>query len=217
MTSAAPGGGITTIVAGYDDYGHLRACRRAFPDPNYCTDLIDQLGAFGVTYLNGASGDYGLPSPYITPRDVNLRHLVLRLAQAPNGRVRDALVGLLLRRPECASTVKDLINSPEVTANTRASLAARLLAAAALQRTHKPAFNAHEPRYMLIDVADLTTAEGLPSADDDGGRPLLAAIQNAVSSRSATIDYVVGWESAARHTLQEIAWARVNEQSLALD
>ena len=211
MESAVPGAGKTTILSGYDDYDHLRACSRAFPDRSHCRPLLDQLAVFGVTYVTGASSDYGLPSAYRSPQDVDLGQLVVGLARAPSARVRDALVSLLLRHPESASTVKNVIKSPETTGNTRASLTARLLAAAALQRSHEAAFKALEHRYVRIDVSDLTTAEGLPSADDGEGRLLLKALQDLVTSRHPAIDVVSGWDSVARHTLQEIAWARVDE------
>lgn len=217
MKSAGPGVQGTKIFVGYDDDDHMLACRRVFPNPRYCMDLLDQLAVLDVTYVTGASPDHGLTSPYHRPTDLDLSHLVLGLAQCPDPRVRDALVSLLLHHPESASAAKEVISSPETTRGTRASLTARLLAAAALQRSYKAAFLSHEPRYRLIDVTDLTSAEGLPSADEHNGRTLLKNVQHLVASKTPTIDYLDGWEDVARHTLQEMSWAQVSEQSLALE
>ena len=207
MTAVEPVGREAVIFPGYDDMTHKHACGRAFPDASDCRDLVDQLAALDVTYLTGGSPDWGRASPYAGPADVDVPALMARLANAPDARVRDALVGLLLRHPEHAASATAVIASASIERSTRASLAARLLAAAALQRAHQPAFTTWLPAYPLIDVAAFTARENLPDAAVDSGHALLRALQARVASRYPAIDYVDGWHDVARHILQELQWA----------
>jgi len=157
-----------------------------------------------VTHLGGGSADYGHPSPYRGPADVDLYLLILDVAQAPAARLRDALIALLLRHPAYAAAVREVMDVLPLESPTRISLLARLLAAATLQREHGAAFASHLPGYPPIEVADLAAAYELPAPEEGDGRPLLEAVQRLVRGCLQTVDYVDGWEDVARHALREL-------------
>src|SRR5579859_284594 len=90
-------------IEGYDDFADLLACRGARLDLALCADLVDRLAMYDVTHLGGGSGDAGVPGPYRGPMDVDLQRLLRDLARAPEPRLRDALIALLLRHPERAA------------------------------------------------------------------------------------------------------------------
>ncbi len=187
----------------YDDYLDMLACQGYRLDPAVWDDLVDRLAVHDVTHLGGGSADYGRVSPYRGPADVDPRLLILDVAQAPAARLRDALIALLLRHPEDAAAVREVMDVLPLESPARMSLLARLLAAAALQREHGAAFASHLPGYPPIDVADLIAAYDLPSPEEEEGRLLLAAAQRLVRGRLKTVDYVDGWEDVARHALRE--------------
>ncbi len=188
----------------YDDYLDMLACQGYRLDPAVWDDMVDRLAVYDVTHLGGGSADYGRPSPYHGPADVDLRLLILDVAQAPAARLRDALIALLLRHPEDAAAVREVMDVLPPDSPARMSLLARLLAAAALQREHGAAFASHLPSYPPIEVADLIAAYELPAPEEGDGRPLLEAVQRLVRGRLQTVDYVDGWEDVARHALREL-------------
>ncbi len=187
----------------YDDFLDTLACQGGRLDPIVWDDLVDRLAAHDVTHLGGGSVDAGRALPYAGPHSVDLMQLVRDLARAPEPRLRDGLIALLLRHPEHAAVVRGVLSSMEARDPARYAIVARLLAAAALQREHAVNWACALPGYQQIDVADLTAAEGLPAPEEDNGRLLLAAAQELVRGRHRTLDYMDGWEDVARHALRE--------------
>ncbi len=196
----------------YDDYLDMLACQGRRLDPAVWDDLVDRLAVHDVTHLGGGSADYGRPSPYHKPADVDLRLLILDVARAPEPRLRDALIALLLRHPEDAASVREVMDVLPTDSPARMSLLARLLAAAALQREHATTWARALPGDAAIDVGDLVAAYDLPSPEEEGGRLLLAAAQRLVRGRLRTVDYVDGWEDVARHALRELLGVAAFEQ-----
>ncbi len=195
-----------TVAAGepYDDLLDTLACQGTRLDPAVWDDLVDRLAAHDVTHLGGGSADAGRPSPYEGPSDVPVERLVRDLARAPEPRLRDALIALLLRHPENEATVRDVMRSLPLDDPSRVSLTARLLVAAALQREHHAAWVGALPDYRQIDVADLVAAYAFPMPEEEGGRALLGAAKGLVAGRRRWVDYVDGWEDVARHALREL-------------
>jgi len=187
----------------YDDFLDTLACQGGRLDPIVWDDLVDRLAAHDVTHLGGGSGDAGRASPYVAPYSVDLMQLVRDLARAPEPRLRDGLIALLMRHPEYAAAVRGVLSSMEAQDPARYAIVARLLAAAALQREHAATWERALPSYQQIDVADLVTALDLPAPEEDDGRALLAAAQELVRGRHRTLDYIDGWEDVARHALRE--------------
>ena len=188
----------------YDDLMDTLACQGRRLDPAVWDDLVDRLAVHDVTHLGGGSADYGRPSPYRGPADTDLRLLILDVARAPEPRLRDALIALLLRHPEDAAAVREVMDVLPPDSPARMSLLARLLAAAALQREHATTWARARPGAAAIDVGDLVAAYDLPSPEEEDGRALLAAAQRLVRGRLRTVDYVDGGEDVARHALREL-------------
>ncbi len=192
------------MLAGYDDLADVLACWGGRFDSTMWDDVVDRLAVYDVTHLSGGTADTGLPSPYRGSDDVDLPRLIRALARAPEPRLRDALVALLLRHPEHAPAVRAVIASLPIDDPARASLTARLLVAAALQARHYAAFARDLPGYAPIDVADLVAVIGLPAPEVVDGGALLRAAQELVAGRHRWVDFVDGWEDVARHTLREL-------------
>lgn len=194
------------VAAGepYDDLLDTLACQGPRLDPAVWDALVDRLAVHDVTHLGGGSADAGRPSPYKGPSDVPVDRLVRDLARAPEPRLRDALIALLLRHPENEATVRDVMRSLPPDDPSRTSLTARLLAAAALQRRHSASFAKELPGYNSIDIDDLVAAYGVLAPVDEDGRALLSAAQRLVAGRHSWVDYIDGWEDVARHTVREL-------------
>lgn len=199
----------------YDDLMDTLACQGRRLDPAVWDDLVDRLAVHDVTHLGGGSADYGRPSPYRSPADVALRLLILDVAQAPEPRLRDALIALLLRHPEHAAAAREVLSVLPLESPIRMSLLARILVAAALQREHRALWVRVLPGSSLIDVGDLVAAHGLPAPEEGDGWALLEAVQRLVRGRLKTVDYVDGWEDVARHALREALGVTAFENLMA--
>ncbi len=199
----------------YDDLSDTLVCQGIRLDPAVWDDLVDRLAAHDVTHLGGGSADAGRPSPYCGPADVPVERLVYDVARAPEPRLRDALIALLLRHPEDASAVRAVLGALPPDDPTRMSLTARLLVAAALQREHHAAWVEALPNYRQIDVADLVAAYAFPMPEEEGGRALLGAAKGLVAGRRRWVDYVDGWEDVARHALRELVGVAAFERVMA--
>lgn len=194
-----------TRLDAYDDLLDTLACQGAQLDPAVWDDLADRLAAHDVTHLAGGSADAGRPSPYRGPADVDLERLIRDLSRAPEPRLRDALIALLLRHPEYATAVRAVLIPLKPHDPARHALTARLLAAAALQYRHRTDLERLLPTHRTIDIADIVTTLDLPIPEEGNGQPLLDAAQRLIANRLRTVDYVDGWEDVARHTLRELA------------
>jgi len=160
-------------------------------------DVVDRLVAYDVTYLTGGSADASAVSLYSGPDDVDPVGLVRDLAQAPNARLRDALIALLLRHPEFSAMVRTVFASMQTDDPARRPLLARLLAAAALQRMGDGALSRTR-----IDVSDLVSALDLPAPDVEEGDALLKGAAELLTG-PYPIDWIDGWMDVLRHTLAE--------------
>ncbi len=160
-------------------------------------DVVDRLVAYDVTYLTGGSADASAVSLYSGPDDVDPVGLVRDLAQAPNARLRDALIALLLRHPEFSAMVRTVFASMQTDDPARRPLLARLLAAAALQRMGDGALS-----WTRIDVSDLVSALDLPAPDVGEGDALLKGAAGLLTG-PYPIDWIDGWMDVLRHTLAE--------------
>lgn len=190
-------GRAAVMATEYDDFSDTMACHGRRLDPAIWDDLVDRLVAHDVTHLVGGSGTARVAA------DADLGRLIPDLARAPEPRLRDALIALLLRHPEDAAAVRAAMAGLSHGSPAWMSLLARLLAAAALQREHAAYWARALPGHRPIDVADLVAALGLPAPEEDAGRALLAAAQELMRGRYRTIDYADGWEDVARHALRE--------------
>lgn len=187
-------------LSAYDDLMDTLAYQGHQLDPALWDDLVDRLAVYDVTYLGGGSADAGRPAPYDGPADADLSLLILDLASAPEPRLRDALIALLLRHPEHAGVVRLVMSALPPSSGTWMSLLARLLVAAALQREHQ-ALRGH---ISFIQVGDLVSTYSLPLPEEQSGRALLEAVQSLMRARLKSVDYIDGWEDVARHTLREL-------------
>jgi len=204
VRTAQDSAAVSATLTGYDDLADVLACRGQRFNPEMWDDLVDRLATCDVTHLTGGSAAYGRVTDR-GPSDVELAQLIRELARAPEPRLRDALIALLLRHPEDAPVFRQVIGTLPAEHPARASLLARLFAAAALQREHYALWARALPGYPLIDVADLVAETGLPAPEIEGGQALLRAAQGLVSGRYPLVDYVDGWEDVARHALRELA------------
>ncbi len=208
-TETERAGRIDAMATGYDDFSDMLGRRGRRLDPAVWDDLVDRLAGHDVTHLGGGSGAASRPA------DADLAHLIPDLARAPEPRLRDALIALLLRHPEDAAAVRAAMADLPRGDPAWMSLLARLLAAAALQREHAMYWARALPGHAPIDVADLVAALDLPSPEEEDGRALLAAAQELVRGRHRTLDYVDGWEDVARHALREAVGVAGFERLLA--
>lgn len=189
----------------HDELSDLLRYRHYDPDLTCWDDLVERLAVYDVTYLAGGSAAHGRSSPYRGPQDVALPQLIMDLANAPEARLREALIALLLRHPESASTVHALRDALASAHRARSILGVRLLAAAALQRLYWHELASLLRGYQPIDVGNLLTGTDLPPIARESGRALLQAAAQLFSG-AYPIDWIDGWEDVAHHVLQELRW-----------
>lgn len=173
-------------------------------DPRW-DDLVDRLQIHDVCYLTGGSAWDGRQSPYCKPADAAIDALVLDLARAPQARLRHALVALLFRHPEHASAA--LAVAQRLPAQDRARLLLRVsvLVAAALRRMWRFVLGIYLPGQPAIDAAELAHAIGVPSPDEDYGRPCLAALADLLrEGQPFPFAYERAWRDVAGHVLAEL-------------
>ncbi len=195
------------IVNQTDYLGALLASDGCYLDKGLWNDLVDRLQVYGVTHLTGGSQI----SPYRGPQDVPLHILVADLARAPEPRLRDALIPLLLRHPEHAVVVHDVLATLPGTDPVWHELRARLLAVAALQRIWRYVLALYLPAQAPIALDSLISALGLPPVEEREGEALLAAAAGLLAG-SFPIDWADAWEDAADHLLTELRLAALPRQ-----
>ncbi len=175
-------------------------------------DLVDRLAVYDVTYLGGGSKDAHQPDPYrepahAEPADISLPALIQALAQTPNGRLRDAMIALLLRHPEHMPVARGVLAALPAGDPARRALLARLLAAAALQRIGAAGLTPDGILPTPIDITDLVAALALPAPSEGDGTPLLQAAA-ALLAGPLPVDWIGGWRDVLAHVLQEVAWTQ---------
>lgn len=168
-------------------------------------DLVDRLAVYNVTYLTGGSADYGRESPYRTTDDVDIHSLIHDLARAPEPRLRDALIALLLRHPELAPTALDVAGATETDDSNRLLIRVSVLVAAALRTTWSFVLGIYLPGQPSIDADDVAAELGVPRPCEDYGRPCIAAVAELLrADQGFPFDYEGGWDDVAGHVLQEL-------------
>ena len=190
-------------MAAYDDLLDVLACQGARLDPAVWDDLVDRAAAHDVTHLGGGSAALGRPSPFSGPSYVAVPLLFVDLARAPEPRLRDATVALLLRHPEYSADARAVLDALASGTPAWTSLLARTLVAAAIGHRDRDLWSRVLPGYRPVEAGDLARAHGLPDPATSNGGPTLLAVQETVRGRFRTVDYVGGWEDAARHALRE--------------
>jgi hypothetical protein len=171
-------------------------------------DLVDRLRAYDVRYLTG-----GAASPQIARdqngvatirRDADVRALILDLAHAPEARLRDALVALLFRHSEYAPIAVAMADALPAADPAHLVLHVSVLAAASLQRAWSFTLDIYVPGWRRIDGA-IAAQLGVPSPDEDYGRPCLHAVSRLLASgQPFPYDYARGWQDVAELVLEDM-------------
>lgn len=162
-------------------------------------DIVDRLAAHGVRYLMGGSNWEGEASPYSSPDDAPLAPLLLDLAHAPEARLQNALVALLLRHPECASTAEAVARGLSPDDPARELLLISILLATALQSEWSFALGLYLANQSQIEADHLAADLDLPFPGTDFGRPCLIAVADLLRARAPfPFNYEADWEDAAR-------------------
>lgn len=158
-----------------------------------------------MQYLTGGSAWDGRASPHRGPGDVPVQALAIDLAQADQGRLRDALVALLFRHPELAATARTVAARMTGDARARLLLRASVLAAAALRTLWSFVLDIYLPGQPLIAADDLVQALGVPSPRVEYGKPCLYAIAERLrASQPFPFAYERGWQLAVGHILEAL-------------
>jgi hypothetical protein len=164
-------------------------------------DFVDRLAAYDVTYLTGGNADSKALATTQTTGDVGT--LTLDLIRAPEPRLRESVIALLLRHPELAPSARVAIDSLAHDDPSRSALQARLLVAAALQHIWRFVLPLYLPGQPRIDVDDLTRQLGLSLADYEGRDALLQAVPRLMASPHI-VDWPGTWEDVADQILTSL-------------
>lgn len=160
-------------------------------------DLVGRLATHDIHYL--MSDQDGSPVSEPSP----LGRLILDLASAREGRLRDALIALLLRHPRDAALAASNLTGDEP---AHRLVRVSLVVAAALQREWGFSLSVYIPDQLPIEADHLAAELGLPSPREDFGRPCLTAAAQLLRYGAAfPFNYEVGWEDAARRLLAQLA------------
>lgn len=171
-------------------------------------DLVDQLDAYGVSYLAGGSLDGRGSRPQRRRKACAPDQLIRDLALAEDPRLSDALIALLLRRPELARSVRVVITELPPDEPRRDSLVARLIAAAALQQIWSFVLPLYLPAQERIPIADLVAEFALSGPEDNDGEALLERAAQLLKG-PFPYDWVGAWEDAAEQLLTQLRLAAI--------
>jgi hypothetical protein len=168
-------------------------------------DLVDQLAVHDVGYLLGGSDWDGLETPYRCPADAPLDSLLGKLAHAPESRLRSAIVALLLRHPEYAPVTEESAAGLPPGDPTQRVLQVSILAAAALQREWAFSLRLYLPAMSLIDAGGLAHTLGMPSPNEEYGRPCLIAAATLLREGAPfPYNYEADWEGVVHRVLSQL-------------
>ncbi len=140
--------------------------------------IVEALQQQGVLYLTGGSGwDQPVaPASDLQPETLQESQTLLRvLAGSRHARLRDAVIALLLLHPDYAGSAQTLLAGGSLSPAAHNVLQSRLIAAACLQRLWRFTLSIYRPGQPLIP-ADVVEGTGLPSPDEDYGRPCFRAL-----------------------------------------
>ncbi|HEV3311497.1 MAG TPA: hypothetical protein VG815_13375 [Chloroflexota bacterium] len=165
--------------------------------------LVDRLRAHGITYLTGGSDRAaGETTGEASVREID--SLVLGLARAPEARLRDALISLLLRHPQYARVAEAVALGLPPEDVARAQLLLSIVVAAALQAEWDFSLRISLPDAPVIEADRVAAELGLPLPALDFGRPALRAAAQRMPSRiEFPVDHCRGWEDAVRRLLAQ--------------
>lgn len=165
------------------------------------TELVDRLAANDVRYLLGGSDDREQATQDIDSAGA----LAVELARAPQARLRDALVALLLRHPEYSDDVEFAARQLASEDPARRLALVTVVVAAALQREWGFSFDIYLPGRLRINAGDLAGEMKLPPPDGDFGRPCIAAAGELLRQDAAfPFNYEAGWRDVARRLLVQL-------------
>jgi hypothetical protein len=171
---------------------------RSEPAEEGIDELFNRLGSHGLRYFDLPTVDpHGAPAP-VGP-------LAVDLARSHSSRVRSALVALLLRHPEYASSVERAARELSVDDPSRHLLLLSIVVAAALQREWSFTLGLYLGDQTSIDADHLAAELRLPPPGEDFGRLCLVAAGRLLGERdSFPVDYRADWENAARRLMAQL-------------
>jgi hypothetical protein len=168
-------------------------------------DLVDRLAVYDIRYLTGGSAWDGNTAGYRTPCDAPIDALVLDLANAPQARLRDALVALLFRHPQHASAALQVADRLEERDRSRLLIPVSVLVAAALRVQWSFVLGIYLPGQPEIQVEFVARALSVPSPRLDYGRPCLSAVAELLrAGQPFPFAFEGGWQDVAEHVLDEL-------------
>lgn len=171
---------------------------RPEPEKGELHDLVNRLASHSIHYFAVyADRHASAPAP--------LAPLLEDLARVPSSRLRSALVALLLRHPEYASTVQAVAGGIPADDSTRRLLLLSVVVAAALQCEWRFTLDLYLPDRPRIDAESSAALLGLPSPWQDFGRPCLAAAGRLLREGEVfPYNYEADWENAARRLMAQL-------------
>ena len=168
-------------------------------------DLVDRLAVYDVSYLTGGSVWDSRTPPYHTPGDVSIVALVTDLAQAPQGRLRNALVALLFRHPELVRSAYAAADQLAHDERARLLIRASILAAAALRTLWRFVLDIYLPDQPEINAEHIARALGVPSPREEYGRACLSALADVLrEGQPFPFAYEREWHDVAGHVLESL-------------
>jgi hypothetical protein len=136
--------------------------------------LVAKLREAGITYLAPSDAKATVPIP-------SDEELLLALLEQPDGRLRLALIPLLIRHPALAGCVQSLVN--QIDPQMAIELQTYYMAAVYLQRLWKTRLGFYLDR--MISLPDLFSQQlGLPPAEERFGKHGLYDLTDAWQARS---------------------------------
>jgi hypothetical protein len=119
--------------------------------------------------------------------------------------MRSALVALLFRHPELAPAALAAAERLCEDERPRLLLQAGVLAAAALRRTWRFVLGIYLPGQPAIAADDVAQTMGVPSPEEDFGRPCLIALADRLrEGQPFPFNYERDWQDAVEHVLASL-------------
>jgi hypothetical protein len=175
------------------------------PDVAVWVDLVARLKALDVQYLSGGSAWEGRASHYPTAQDVPVARLISDLASAQHPRLRDALVALLFRHPEYASTARQVATTLPCESRAHRLIFSSIVAAAALREAWRFTLDIYLPGQPNIEADDISRELGVPVPGEDYGRASLRALSALLAcNQPFPFDFARAWEDVADHILDDL-------------
>jgi len=160
--------------------------------------LIDRLMSHDICYFDGGCWEPDRPAAPLAP-------LLKDLAQTSNSRLRSALIALLLRHPEHASTAETVARDCPAGDPTARLLMLSTLVAAALQSEWSFSLDLYLPHQKRIEADHLAVEFGLPLPREDYGRACLGDAARLLRRDSVfPVNHEADWENAVHRLLAQL-------------